>query len=105
MESDFSNATSGGLLGRQGVLFREPINWWGAWSKVRQEDSLAWSAGALLHAALEADIFDAIHPRQVAARRSEGGTALIVSSIERAKRGSRSEPRVQIVVAGPGFGC
>jgi argininosuccinate lyase len=58
---------------QEGILLRElPLERW-------QE----------LHSAFEADIFEAIHPRQVvAARRSEGGTAFeqVRRQLDRAKQ-------------------
>ena len=94
VESDFSNATDvADYLVGKGVPFREAYQLVGGLVKTCLQEGILLREMPLerwqeLHAAFEADIFDAIHPRQVvAARRSEGGTAFdqVRLQLERAK--------------------
>ena len=94
VESDFSNATDvADYLVGKGVPFREAYQLVGGLVKTCLQEGILLRELPLerwqgLHAAFEADIFDAIHPHQVvAARRSEGGTAFdqVRLQLERAK--------------------
>jgi len=80
--SDFSNATDvADYLVAKGVPFREAYQLVGGLVKGCLQEGILLRDLPLerwqqLHPAFEADIYEAIHPRQVvAARRSEGGTA------------------------------
>jgi argininosuccinate lyase len=80
--SDFSNATDvADYLVAKGVPFREAYQLVGGLVKGCLQEGILLRDLPLerwqqLHPGFEADIYEAIHPRQVvAARRSEGGTA------------------------------
>jgi argininosuccinate lyase len=92
--SDFSNATDvADYLVAKGVPFREAYQLVGGLVKGCLQEGILLRDLALerwqqLHPAFEADIYEAIHPRQVvAARRSEGGTAFdqVRLQLERAR--------------------
>jgi argininosuccinate lyase len=92
--SDFSNATDvADYLVAKGVPFREAYQLVGGLVKGCLQErillrDLPLERWQQLHPAFEADIAEAIHPRQVvAARRSEGGTAFeqVRLQLERAK--------------------
>jgi argininosuccinate lyase len=92
--SDFSNATDvADYLVAKGVPFREAYQLVGGLVKGCLQEGILLRDLPLerwqqLHPAFEADIYEAIHPRQVvAARRSEGGTAFdqVRLQLERAR--------------------
>jgi argininosuccinate lyase len=92
--SDFSNATDvADYLVAKGVPFREAYQLVGGLVKGCLQErillrDLPLERWQQLHPAFEADIAEAIHPRQVvAARRSEGGTAFeqVRLQLQRAK--------------------
>ena len=94
VESDFSNATEvADYLVGKGVPFREAYQLVGGLVKGCLQEGILLRELPLerwqqLHPAVEADIFEAIQPRQVvAARRSEGGTAFeqVRFQLDRAK--------------------
>ncbi len=97
--ADFSNATDvADYLVAKGVPFREAYQLVGGLVKrclaegllLRQLPLERWQE---LHPAFSADIFDAIHPRQVvAARRSEGGTGFEQVAKQLRRAAARLEP-------------